>query len=82
MSNETTARKIDNLANSIGHLLNEDIRTSVDFDPIDHVTALSMVLTHAAQQLGMNKENFLSGVGQIYDTVKDMIVEDREEKLQ
>lgn len=73
MTDETPARKIDNLANAIGHLLNEDIRTCVNFDPYDHVTALSMVLTHAAQQLGMNKENFLSGVGQVYDAVKGMV---------
>lgn len=77
MNNEITARKIDNLANSIGHMLNEDIRTCANFDPFDHVTALSMVLAHAVVQLGVAKENFLSGMADTYDMVKDMTTDDQ-----
>ena len=74
---EITVAKIRNLGEAIVEILNSDIDNSPEgeFDPYDHITALSMVLCSAAVMLGMSKEDFVHGVSNTYDRTvesKDM----------
>lgn len=64
-----TAEKIKNLINAIIEVLNSDIENSGDegVDPNDHLTALSFVLSNAAVELGLTKQEFVTGVVGSFD---------------
>lgn len=74
-----TAGKINNIHRAIVEILNNDIDGTPDgqFDPFDHVTALSMILCEAAHNLKMPREMLLSGMGQCFDTMGER---DREQE--
>ena len=64
-----TAEKINNLISAIVEVLNSDIENSDSrgIDPFDHLTALSFVLSNAALELGVTKQEFITGVVNSFD---------------
>lgn len=64
-----TAEKIKNLINTIIEVLNSDIENSGDegIDPNDHLSALAFVLSNAAVELGLTKQQFITGVVGAFD---------------
>lgn len=78
MHKETEAQKVNNLTNAIGQLLNSDIKNDPEFDPTNHLAALSMVLCNAAQMLGVRKDDLLLAAGHIYDAIADNLAPEDE----
>jgi hypothetical protein len=64
-----TEERVHNLSAALIAVLNSDTESTprTQFDPFDHITALSMVICAVAIRLGVSKEVFLSGLFQSFD---------------
>lgn len=67
-----TEERVHNLSAALISVLNSDTESTprAQFDPFDHITALSMVICSVATRLGLDKGIFLAGMDQCFDIVQ------------
>lgn len=69
---QITEERVNNLCDALIAVLNSDTTSTprAQFDPFDHVTALSMVLCAVSLRLGVTKDIFMTAMDQCYDVTQ------------